>query len=129
MSVGMSPQEYAKLKPWMQEQKTGEEYSFSKESNMDAQQATMPQPMVGRDPEMKIALSALGVEVEMLQEEVGILVSRLNAVMNAGSPSINEAPPDIQSMEAEYPDKVNKFAYAIADQRRQLQSILRRLEI
>ena len=97
---------------------------------MDVQQEMMKgsnEPT--KPPEMMIAIESLSNEVSRLQEHVSMLSARLAPMLNAGSPTVSEVAPDVSKMEAEYPDKVNTLAYAIADQHRALSTLIHRLEV
>ena len=96
---------------------------------MDAQSASMHNtvPMAGKTPEMKIAVDSLASEVERLQATVSVLSARLGPLLNAGTPQ--EVRADIQQMDAEYPAKVNNYAYALADQTSMLDQLISRLEV
>lgn len=97
---------------------------------MDVQQATMTQagnPI--KQTEMATAIESLTAETQRLQETVSVLSARLGPMLSAGSPTVSEVAPDIAKMEAEYPDKVNTLAYAIADQHRALSALINRLEV
>ena len=96
---------------------------------MDVQQASMQAGNVPtKQTEMAQAIDSLTAEVERLQATVGVISARLGPMLSSGSPNV-EIAPDIQKMEAEYPDKVNTLAYAIADQHRIISGLINRLEV